>query len=188
MVDLKVVTPIITFIAGFLLSQVENFVERRNKKKNLKYILYTEIKDNYRTLNRIVTPIGDCPPKYFEIVPNICDSLSTDTFDTFFSRIDILKPELVEKLVDTTKSTKELLKNCSQLGHQSNVKSSNEMDIVAAKATVVVALVASVFKKTEGLLKEFATSHSFIKSVENERGEAFDKFNEIIEMLQRENS
>ena len=109
-----VLLPVITFFLGLLSSiWIQQRAEKSNTK-NLKSILFKEMKENYKYLNgAIPREDGDDPEP--DAGSYIASYLSTSVYDAYLNRLGSLKAEIVDEVFDAYQFVRVLINNAEFL-------------------------------------------------------------------------
>ena len=179
--------PVLTFIGGFLLSQLQRFRDLARERTNLRFVLSREVKEIYGSLNQLVDPKSkDDHPSIMHLVALHGSKLSTKVYDDYFSKISILKPHFVELLYDTYSKITKHIENCSEFQEILSGDTEPNRSEVAAKATVALGSLRPAFEKAQELLRQFPDGEAIIAEFANESGEAITKFHELSKLLKQD--
>jgi hypothetical protein len=178
--------PILTFIGGYLLSNIDKFRESRRKLRNMKRILFKEMSEIYKQLN----PVVGTNKEIFPDPVLIClasQKFSFAIYDKYLDKIDALRTKQLEKLYDAYVALKGLQADCNTYW-TTNVMSrieqdSERRDYVAAQATVIVVSSERCHELLGDALSEFAGGPEFVAAQKAERGRAIQTHMEISDML-----
>ncbi len=94
---LKAILPVLTFIAGYFLSNLDRHRDLRRKLRNLKMILFMEMSANYEFLNSVL-PLNVEEKPIAELVESVAWRLSSDVYDRYLDRLDQLQIQDLSKI------------------------------------------------------------------------------------------
>lgn len=98
---LKTLIPLITFIAGYFLSRLHDFIARWKQIRNIRSMLFKEIGENYHQLNFSLTKnIKEIDNKTVAVLADMADALSVIVYENYISKIDILGKDQLGKIYD----------------------------------------------------------------------------------------
>lgn len=89
---ITIILPIVTFILGFLLSYGKDYMDKREKNRNLRTILSKEMEENLNILKSMVVSPNSPNEKYANSA-FMKDSLFMDIYITYLDRLDNLSNE-----------------------------------------------------------------------------------------------
>ncbi len=91
--------PIVTFVLGYLLSQVDRFRDTVRKRRNTKRILFHELKDNYRLLNSVMPDYPEGLPDHAEeLVASVGEQISLSVYSAYLGQLDMLPTEELDAI------------------------------------------------------------------------------------------
>jgi len=176
--------PVLTFLGGFLLSQLQQFRDLARERKNLRFVLSREVREIYRMLNQLIDPSSDrVDPAIVHVVAMLGTRISTKVYDDYFSRISILTPRLVEHLYDTYSMVYHHIQGCEEFQTALATQSDSNRNEFAAMATMVITTLQPTYEKTTALLKEFRDGTSAIEEFKSEQGKAIADLKKINKLL-----
>ena len=96
----KLILPVVTFLLGFGLSQLDKFRESKRRLRNLKSILFKELRENYKSLSQVQREKSGAAPPPPHLTGLMMERLSTTVYENYLDRIDSLKPTELDKVFD----------------------------------------------------------------------------------------
>jgi len=179
--------PLITFLGGFLLSQLQKLRDEVKEKKNIKFILLKEIEKNYGLLIKVSPENKPLEAGIIQLIAIMSDNISTKAYDAYFSKISILENNLVQDLYNTYSAIQTFTQACKNFGEIIHEKGSHidskTRDKVASNGTIVWATHSYALEKLTSLLKYFKEGVSIINESERDKGSAIANLKIIEEGL-----
>jgi hypothetical protein len=174
----KAVLPVITFLLGIFVSQLDKWRDLRRKVRNIRTMLRQELVEDYRLLNAIITRpdqrqvVGD-----FYLAASIASSISSSIYDSYLSKLDELSSQDLDAVYNAYLSIKNLRRFADRfLAEEQDAKTKQQL---ASLATTVVVTANTALGKTKDALARLATDPAVMASQEAQRGVAFDNRIEI---------
>ena len=149
---------IIGFFLGYFAKVVDNWKESRLKKKNLKLILFKELKENYIWLNGITAREEDqtADDMSDDLMELGVAKLSTATFDAYLDRIDTLPATEVDHIWDAYYYTTIAIKEVNRI--TSHVPTKDEHKFMVGHILLAFVKVKKALSCFQGG-KDFVSSH-----------------------------
>ena len=180
-IDWRVAIPIITFILGsmvtlivtfvtFIFAFLKDYLDRRREIKNIKSILYKELKENYKYLNWAI-PNEEADPNP-EIGSFFLNYLSTSVFDSYLNRLGSLDSELLDELIDTNQSIKAMLDVAEFLRQYTTGGISAKYKIKLFKDQLNSSMFMA-YEQARCALNQFEGGREYIEKVEPMRGSLY---------------
>jgi hypothetical protein len=104
---LKLWLPVVTFIAGYLLSIFDRLRESRRKLRNMKMIVCKEMSENYKLLNQVV-PSNKDDSAHPDPIAQMAQRFSFAVYERYLDRLDQLPTEDLGKIYDAGAALKDL--------------------------------------------------------------------------------
>jgi hypothetical protein len=164
----KAIVPIGTFALGYAASQFDKKREARQKLRNMRSILFKEMLENYRLLNKVIPSqpeVTGNPALTAQILP----SLSAFVYREYLGRLDNLKPEELDKVYDVYSSLEQGIKNTNE--YILGLSRQEGRNLITAKAVGMVLMAEKLHADLTSALQAFPDGEKEIKSLEHERGE-----------------
>ena len=92
---------VVTFVAGYLLSNLDRFRESRRKLRNLRMILFKEMSENYKILNKLV-PLDENALPDPALVAVFAQRFSFSVYDRYLDRLDQLRTDDLSKVYEAS--------------------------------------------------------------------------------------
>jgi hypothetical protein len=182
--EIEIILPTITFIVGYLLSNIDKYIDNRKKKSNVRAIFLKELVENYKLLNSCMpTAKNRIPPP--PLVSIIFQKLSFSVYDKYLDRLDILKKDELNAIYDSYMIMKNTFNDSTNfLRDVENKSVSHEQTI--ALATSIINNAESAHEKIEKALSLFKNGERIIQELKPEKGSAIKRFDKIKEMLSKD--
>ena len=158
---------IIGFFLGYFAKVVDNWKESRLKKKNLKLILFKELKENYIWLNGITAREEDqtADDMSDDLMELGVAKLSTATFDAYLDRIDTLPATEVDHIWDAYYYTTIAIKEVNRITSHDPTKDEHKF---------MVGHILLAFVKVKKALSCFQGGKDFVSSHDSKSGLVID--------------
>ena len=180
---------VVTFVAGYLLSNLDRFRESRRKLRNLKMILFKKMSENYKTLNKLV-PLDENALPDPTLVAVFAQRFSFAVYDRYLDRLDQLRTDDLSTVYEACVMLKGL-----QLDGTAFLAASRAADTnpkartnLAAQATLVISVVGKCHELMKEALRVFAEGPSLLSAQEADRGSALAAYGQILPSLMQDKS
>lgn len=177
----KTVLPVVTFLLGIVVSQLDKWRDLRRKVRNVRTMLRQELVEDYRLLNPIVPRAGQGVGNP-HIVALMAGSTSTSIYDAYLSKLDDLSAKDLDAVYNAYLSIKTVRKSGDEFLKALEDKT-QERGKFAALATSLVVAAESALGKTKDALARLAADACILSVHECDRGTAFDRFSQIEKLL-----
>jgi hypothetical protein len=178
---MSIVTPIITFIAGFLLSLSEKFWERKRNINKIKSILFKELSENFKKINPHIPPDKSYPPNIIQVPALSGMSISTAVYDAYLNRLAELDVDALHNIFDAYQWLKIYQKACIDVF---NMKP-EELDVLKSiesriKLMTYLQCMLTTHSNTEKALSEFTAGKKFLNGEAKNKGADYNKIMDSI--------
>lgn len=174
---MNAVLPVVTFLLGIAVSQLEKWRALRRRVRNIKTMLRQELVEDYRLLNAVVAR-KDQRVGNPQVAAMMASSISSTIYDSYLSKLDELSPKDLDAVYDAYLAIKFLCRSADDFLKALQDKIQSESKFKALGAIVVV-LADAALGKTKHALVRLATDRSVMATHEGQRGSAFDSLSEI---------
>jgi hypothetical protein len=181
---LEFLLPLFTFIAGYLLSNIDKYIDNKKRKNNVRAILFKEMSENYKLINKFISNKKNnrIPPNLIALVTI---KLSFTIYEKYLDRLDILKTNELNSIYDSYYSMKIAYDASSEFLTKVDNENTNR-SLYVAKATEVLVYVDAFYEKLELALMLFKNGEKFIKLNSSEKGSAFNIYEDWSNQLKEE--
>ena len=159
------------FFSGFFVAKAISFNGRRKKNQNLKRLLYKELCENFRVLNKIRSKKNkfSLPPI---IISQQCVKLTTSVYEAYLGRMDDLKPALLDKLCNAYIAINHAIQNSKEfIDLYSRRKAGPGIEeFFAARSISIIGVSRRAYNQTLTALKAFPTGKKTIKEYKHSEG------------------
>jgi hypothetical protein len=190
---IKLILPVVTFFLGYVLSSFDKFRESKRKLRNMKSILFKEIKENYKLLNHVVPKKEQTGTPIPDLTALLCQELSFSIYEQYLGRLDDLTSKELDMIYDAyfqakqaAKAGESYLSGTKELKALGQLISEQQKDSITARATQVVMYAETAFEKMEAALGLFKGGKEVIEDLDKVRGGALATYQQVSEMLNKD--
>lgn len=164
-IDWKVVIPLITLLIGYLLGTGKDFLDRRRKVNNLRFVIKNELLYNYAMLLVISNEESENVITYFVHI----DGLSLIVFKEYFGRIDALPRNELIRTYQSFRHIHDLKQRKDEIKMRLDTMS-EEMSVENILSFLKSAANSSL-ESTENALLSFSDGREIVSSAKNKAKE-----------------
>jgi hypothetical protein len=185
---IKLILPFITFTLGYVLSSFDKFRETRRKQRNMRSILFKELKENYELLNKVIPADEQRHSHNPQLVALLTQNLSLAVYDKYLGSLSELSPEEVDKIYDAYSHMLGAVKDGkSFLATLATAKDQGQDDEhrspVWAAAVSVITRSDKALEAMAAALLTFKNGQSTLDALKGERGSALVTYDEVSNMI-----
>jgi len=173
---------VVTFVAGYLLSNLDRFRESRRKIRNMKMILFKELSESYKLLNKIM-PTGEYKPHPDQIA-GIAQRFSFAVFDRYLDRIDQLRSKELSAIYEASVMLRNLKIDGNAFLTASHGADASR-DNLQAYATLLFTKFPQCHELLAAALRVLPEGAFFLQGQEADRGRALTLTEELLRQANR---
>ena len=159
------------FFSGFFVAKAIGFNGRRKKNQNLKRLLFKELCENYRILNKIRSKKNkfSLPPI---IISQQCVKLTTSVYKAYLGRMDDLKPALLDRVCNAYMAINHAVQNSKEfIDLYSRRKAGPGIEeFFAARSISIISVSKQAYNQTLTALKAFPAGKKVIQEYKHSEG------------------
>ncbi len=167
-----------TFVLGYGLSFFDKQRELNRKKRNIKAMIFKEMKENFRYLNGVMKK-GENDIGHPDFVADFCLKISCEVYDNYLDRMNELNKQEIESIYDTYVALKEA-KSSSEIYIQekSELNELSNIERIALLNLNISSSAMNAYAKLESTISLFNGGHEFLNEMNNDRGKALELLKE----------